>query len=153
MAILDEKGLSGLVKKFLDLIFLGGAAILLGLPFVLKWYMTELDNTSRSNYYFLLFFLYFTGLFCLWIVYEMKKIFKTLNRKNPFMLDNVICLKRMSIGALTISAAYIVKIIFLNSILTIVIAMVFLIAGLFLVILAEVFKQAVEFKQENDLTI
>jgi hypothetical protein len=153
MTILDEKGLSGFVKKLLDLVFLGGIAIFLGLPFVLKWYMAELDNTNNSNYYFLLFFLYFTGLFCLWIVFEMKKIFKTLNRKNPFMMDNVICLKRMSIGALTISGAYVIKIIFLNSVLTIIIAMIFLIAGLFLVILAEVFKQAVEFKQENDLTI
>jgi len=37
--------------------------------------------------------------------------------------------------------------------LTIILAMVFIIAGLFLIILSEVFRQAVIVKQENDLTI
>lgn len=154
MAILGEKGLSGYVKKLLDLVFIGGVCICLSLPLTLKWYMENLNsNTSKTNYYFLLVFLYFTGVFCLWIVFEMNKIFKTLNRKNPFMMDNVVSFKKMSIGAFVISAAYIVKIIFYNSFFTVVITMIFILAGLFLVILAEVFKQAVEFKEENDLTI
>ena len=153
MAILDKRGLSGFVEKLLDLVFIGGLCIYLGLPIVLKWYSAILQGNQREKYYFLLFFLYFTGLFCLWIVLEMRRIFKTLNRRNPFMMDNVISLKRMSTAAFIIAAAYIIKIIFYNSLLTIIIAMIFIIAGLFLIILAEVFKQAVEFKEENDLTI
>lgn len=38
MRILDEKGLSGIFKRFLDLTFFGGIAIITGLPFLLKWY-------------------------------------------------------------------------------------------------------------------
>lgn len=153
MIILGEKGLSGYVKKLLDLVFFGGACIYLGLPVILKWYIEKLGVNSKDNYTFLLVLLYFTGLFCLGIVFEMRKIFNTLNRRDPFMMDNVTSLRRMSIGAFVISGAYVVKIIFFNSFLTVIIAMIFFIAGLFLVILAEVFKQAVEFKEENDLTI
>jgi hypothetical protein len=153
MIILGEKGLSGYVKKLLFLILVGGSLIILSLPLSLKWYIGEFRNNNSENYYFLLGLLYYSGIFCLWIVFEMNKIFKTLNRKNPFMMDNVVSLKKMSIAAFAIAVAYIIKIVFYNSFLTIIITMVFIIAGLFLIILAEVFKQAVEFKEENDLTI
>jgi hypothetical protein len=87
--ILGEKGVSGIVKRLLDVVFLGGRGIIITLPFVLKWYMNTIYQTSSENYYFLLGFLYFTGIICLELVHEIRKIFKTLNRRNPFMMDNV----------------------------------------------------------------
>lgn len=153
MAILGEKGLSGWVKRFLDLVFIGGIGIFLGLPFILKWYLDLLYIWTEQDYYFLMIFMYISGFACLAIVNEIRKIFKTLNRKNPFMMDNVRSLKRIAIASFAVSAAYVAKVVFYNSFLTVVIAMVFVIAGLFSIILAEVFKQAVEVKEENDLTI
>lgn len=153
MAILGEKGLSGIVKRLLDLVFLGGIGLYISLPFTLKWYFDVIYRISSENYYFLMGFLYVTGLFCLVIIFELRKIFKTLNRRNPFMMDNVKSLNRMAISAFIISASYIIKIIFYNSFLTVIITMIFIIAGLFTVIFAEVFRQAIEVKVENDLTI
>lgn len=153
MVILGEKGLSGLVKWILDIVFLGGLGILITLPYVLKWYMNTLHLTSSENFYFLLGFLYITGIVCLGLVNEIRKIFKTLNRRNPFMLDNVKSLNHIGVACFIIAAAYILKIFFYNSVLTAIITMVFIIAGLFSVVLAEVFRQAIEVKEENDLTI
>jgi len=153
MDILGEKGLSSLVKRLLDLVFLGGLGILITLPYVLRWYMNALSLTSSENYNFLLGFLYITGVVCLVLVNEIRKIFKTLNRRNPFMLDNVKSLNRVGVACFIIAAAYLVKIFFYNSVLTAIITMVFIIAGLFSVVLAEVFRQAIEVKEENDLTI
>lgn len=153
MLILGEKGLSGWVKRFLDLVLIGGMGIWLSLPIVLRWYMDVIYRTSGENYYFLIGFFYVTGFFCLAILNEMRKIFKTLNRRNPFRMDNVRSLKRISACSFITAAAYVAKIIFYNSFLTVIMAMVFIIAGLFTIIMAEVFKQAVEVKEENDLTI
>ncbi|MDP4159754.1 MAG: DUF2975 domain-containing protein [Bacillota bacterium] len=153
MVILDEKGLSGLVKRILDMVFLGGLGILITLPFVLKWYMNALYLTTSENYNFLLGFLYITGIVCLGLVNEIRKIFKTLNRRNPFMMDNVKSLNRVGWACFIIAAAYILKIFLYNSVLTAIITMVFIIAGLFSIVLAEVFRQAIEVKEENDLTI
>jgi hypothetical protein len=153
MFILSEKGLSGIVKWILDFIFLGGLAICATLPFALKWYIQTVYQTSTENYYFLLGFLYITGIVCLILVNEMRKIFKTLNRRNPFMMDNVKSLNRVGRACLIIAAAYLIKIFFYNSVLTAIITMVFIIAGLFAIVLAEVFRQAVIVKEENDLTI
>lgn len=153
MRILDDKGLSGLFKRFLDLIFVGGIVIFLILPLLLKWYIGKLYLGTTEEYWFLLPFLYVTGIFALAIVFELRKIFKTLNRRNPFMLDNVRSLKTIAYSCFIISGLYVVKIFFFNSFLTIILAMVFIIGGCFAVILAEVFRQAVIVKEENDLTI
>lgn len=153
MVILGERGLSGIVKRILDFIFLGGLGIYIALPVALKWYMNTIYRTNTENYYFLLGFLYLTGIVCLGLVYEIRKIFKTLNRKNPFMMDNVKSLNRVGWACFIIAAAYIIKIFCYNSVLTAIIAMVFIIAGLFAVVLAEVFRQAIAVKEENDLTV
>lgn len=153
MQILGEKGLSGYIKLLLDLVFIGGIAIFLSLPLCLKLVFDLITNTFDENYYFLLGFFYFTGIFAIILVYEMRKIFKNLNKGNPFIIENVKSLKSMAKASFIISVSYVVKIFFYPSILTIIMAMVFLILGLFLLILAEVFHQAVIVKEENDLTI
>ncbi len=153
MRILGEKSLSGIVKRFLDLIFLGGIAIILCLPFLLNWYMDYLRGYISERYWFLFPFLYLSGLFALLIVHEMRKVFKTLNRMDPFRMDNVKSFKTMSICCFAIAFLYGVKILAFNSFLTIILFMVFIIGGFFLLILSEVFRQAVMVKEENDLTI
>jgi len=153
MKILDEKGLSGIFKRFLDLIFLGGIVIVLALPFLLNWYMDYLKGYISEKYWFLLPFLYITGILALITVNELRRIFKTLNRRDPFRIDNVKSFKRLSICCFAISFFYGVKIFVFNSFLTIIMFMVFIIGGFLLMILAEIFRQAVIVKEENDLTI
>ena len=153
MKILDNKGLSGVVKRFLDLTFFGGIAIILALPFLLKWYMDMFRGSISEKYWFLLPFLYVNGVLALEILHELRRIFLTLNKRDPFLMQNVKSLKNMALSAFAISALYVVKIIFFNSFLTIILAMAFIIAGFFGIILAEVFRQAVIVKEENDLTI
>lgn len=154
MKILGEKSMSSLVKLLLDIIYIGGILILLSLPYSLNWYLSLSGySVSIQIFYFLLGLLIVTGILALIIVNEIKKIFKTLKRKDPFISANVTSLKRMGISAFLISLFYVFKIIFFNSFMTVIIIMVFIIAGFFSIILAEVFSQAVAFKEDNDLTI
>lgn len=152
-SIIGEKGLTGIVKRMLDLVLIGGAGIILSLPVSLKWYFNTIYRINNESYGFLMGFLYVTGVLCLVIVYEMRKIFKTINKRDPFIAENVRSLKRMAVASFAIAICYIVKIFLFNSFLTIIIAMIFTIAGLFTIILAELFRQAVQYKEENDLTI
>ncbi|MDF2546017.1 MAG: hypothetical protein K0R93_915 [Anaerosolibacter sp.] len=154
MHIMGEKSLSAFVKQMLDLIFIGGIGICLSLPKTVNWYLSYIQATVSINiYYFLLGLLAITGIFALIIVYEIRKIFAALTRKDPFMMDNVRSLKRMGIASFLIAFCYIFKVIFFNSFMTIILIMVFTIAGFFSIILAEVFHQAVIVKEENDFTI
>lgn len=154
MKIVGERSLSSFVKVLLDLILLGGIVVFLTLPASLKWYSEiTFENITSHTYWFLLVLLYVTGVFALLIVYEIRKIFKALGKNNPFIMENVKSLGRMGIYSFIISICYITKVFFFNSVATIIIVMIFVIAGFFSIILAEVFRQAVEAKQENDLTV
>lgn len=153
MIILDQRGFSGLVKHILDLIFVGGIGILLSLPIALKWYMGLMYTRTSENYNFLLGFLFITGILALAVVNEIRNLLKNINKRNPFIRANVKSLNRISVSCLLIAACYVIKILFYNSFLTIIITMVFIITGFFSIILAEVFQQAVIVKEENDLTI
>lgn len=153
MKILDTKGLSGIVKLLLDTIFIGGAGIFISLPVSLKWYINTIHGVEGENYYFLLGFLYVTGFLALLILYETRKIFQSLNQRNPFTMRNVKSLRHMAFASFVISISYVVKIIFFITIFTVITGMVFVMAGVFLIILSEVFHQAYIVKEENDLTI
>ncbi|HCC07223.1 MAG TPA: DUF2975 domain-containing protein [Clostridiales bacterium] len=153
MEILGRKGLSGIVKCFLDLIFLGGIGIFVSLPWSLAWCFKNVVQIGDGYYIFLLILLYITGFFGLVIVYEMRKIFNNLNDKSPFVMSTVKSLNRMALSSFIISVGYGVKIVVLNSFFTMIIMMVFVMAGFFSLILAEVFRQAVLVKEENDLTV
>lgn len=154
MKIVGEKSLATLVKYLLNIIFIGGIGIFISLPWSLKWYLIITHGVdSFKAYSFLLILLYATGVLAIAIVYEIINIFNSLDGKDPFIISNVKSLSRMGIYSFLIALFYVSKIFFFNSVATIVIIMVFIIAGFFSIILAEVFRQAVEVKQENDYTI
>lgn len=153
MVIIGVKGLSSVVKYILDLILIGVAVILVGLPIILRMCFDAYIWAVGENYWFLLVFLWVTGLLYLGIVYELRKMLKLLIQRDPFNRKNVASLKRTAVLALVISVIYAVKIVFYISFLTIIVAMVALLVGLFALILAEVFRQAIEVKEENELTI
>lgn len=154
MKIIGEKSLASFVKILLDLIFIGGIGILCSLPVSVRWYLGYTYGSSNERvYYFLVGLLAVTGVFALGIVREIRKIFKSLDGKDPFIMENVKSLNRMGLFSFGTAFLYAVKICLLNSFFTIVILMIFIIAGFFSIILAEVFRQAVEVKMENDYTI
>lgn len=153
MAILSKNGLSGFVKILLDIIFVGGVLIYITLPWCLKWYLGTMFSDPRPVYGIYLFFLYFTGVFSIYIVFEMRRIFRNLSLRQPFVRSNVSSLVRVGYCCLVIAGAYVVKLFLVNTIFTIVAVMIFIIAGLFALVLSEVFRQAIEVKEEMDLTI
>lgn len=107
------------------------------------------------------------GIGCIfYIVFLLKGMMKTLVLENPFCIGNVKALTKMSIACFIIAGCYFINFIvnFINGdfrfiyidgtgIHTNVEFLIFILAGCFIGILAKVFKQAVKYKEENDLTI
>lgn len=150
----DSKNrLTGFVKLLTDTIFIIGLLILATLPVSLQHFFSDIFDTGYENYTFLLVFLYLTGFLCLLLVYEVKKILGRLYRKNPFVMENVKSFKRIAYYSFLISSLYIVKIVLFITVLTVIVAFLFILAGLFSLVLSQVFAQAVAVKEENDLTI
>ena len=84
---------------------------------------------------------------------SLKQILQDVNRGAPFTMQNARRIKNVAWLCLPISALYFVGIFTMPSALVLLIALVFLFLAALTFVLAEVFRQAVLYKEENDLTI
>lgn len=120
-----------------------------------------LNHTSKIIYS--MFVIYPNGLLMVLFAYQFIKLFKSLEINNPFNFDNVNILKKGSVISLIMSILWFIDLLFMifiigNTYVNYIIVLIFL-TGLFfgvfiaLYILSELFRQATNYKQENDLTI
>ena len=80
-------------------------------------------------------------------------MFRTVLADNCFVYDNVVSLQRMGTYSFMIALISLVRTLLCMTIAMLVVILVFIIAGLFSKVLAFVFERAVNYKEENDLTI
>ena len=72
---------------------------------------------------------------------------------DPFVSRNVSAFSRMGVTAELAGILFLIKSVFDFTPMTAVCSLVMLLSGLFALVMAGVFKRAVDLKQENDLTI
>jgi len=94
-----------------------------------------------------------SGFASVYIMYQLKRMFKTVTSGDPFVMENAVSLKRTAAASFIIAAVYVAKAILLFTPATFVIIVIFVTAGLFCLTLMSVFTAAVQFKEENSLTI
>ncbi len=88
----------------------------------------------------------------LWVLFELLLVMRTVPR-DPFVERNVRAFVRMGAAAEAAGAMFAVRCAAYFTPMTAACAIVMLLAGLFALVLAGVFRRAVAYKQENDLTI
>lgn len=139
-------------KYFLDFMFFGGIVVTATLPFSLKLLGKYLERVAE-NYGEVLIIYFVLGIAAVVIIRELRKIFKTVLDKDCFVRENVESLKKMGKWSFFIVLMSIVRSFVYLTMAMAVIILVFTIAGLFSMVLAFVFEEAVGFKEENDLTV
>lgn len=144
--------LSLFTKCLLDFMFYSGILVCLGVPFLFK--IAGRYYSIFDRFYIPLCILFMlAGVFALAILRELRKMFKTVINENPFVRENVISLKKMGFYSFIITIIMGIKLFYTVTPATLVLVLVFIIAGLFSLVLSQVFNQAVTYKLENDLTI
>ncbi|MBQ9989680.1 MAG: DUF2975 domain-containing protein [Lachnospiraceae bacterium] len=139
-------------KRMLDFLFIAGIITTVLVPVIIKVY-------GRYNRYFgenvaelsVIFIL--AGFFAVLIIYELRKMFKTVLADDCFVEENVKSLTKMGTYSFFIAAITSLRIFLYLTPAVVVVVLVFIIAGLFSKVLSQVFTKAVEYKLENDLTI
>jgi len=141
-----------LTKVLIDIMFYVGIIGCILAPFITKR-AAEYFGYSSNLVLPTTIVLITSGISALYILWQLKMIFRTLINNNPFVYQNVVYLRKMSVASFIIAIIYTVKFTFWFTIATAIIAIIFMIAGLFCLTLKDVFKQAVLYKEENDLTV
>lgn len=154
MKIMGEKGIGSILKLILQISFVLGIIILVILPISLLVIGKEFREFIIE--------LYPNGICFLIIVKQFIGLFDSLKENNPFCENTVKRLKTAGTSSGLISiilAIIIVYEIFLAKgavmfiVITSCLCVLFIGVSLALYILAELFKQAINYKQENELTI
>jgi len=141
-----------MTKGILDFMFYAGIVACATLPFSLKFIGNYFPH--YEIYYVPMLILFFiSGIFAILIILELRHMFQTVLKEDCFVERNVKSLKRMGTYSFCIAAASIARLALIITPATLVIILVFVIAGLFSLVLARVFHQAITYKLENDLTI
>ena len=150
---MSQKRLIKFTRFLLEFMFYSGIIVVVTLPFSLRW-LGSYFLLFREEYYIpMLVVTLVAGIFAILILGQLKKMMKTVIENNCFVISNVISLKKMGVYSFIITIAFLVKILFRLTPATLVIIPTFFIAGLFCYVLAFVFKEAVQYKEENDFTI
>jgi hypothetical protein len=139
-------------KLLLDFMFYTGIIVCVTVPFSFRFVSRYYSVFDKFYLPFCIIFM-IAGAFALILLWELRHIFKSVLNENPFITQNVRSLKHMGVCSFLISAAMAVRLLFVVTPAALVLVAVFLIAGLFSLVLSLVFEQAVSYKIENDLTI
>ena len=147
-----RKNLTIWTKYLLDFMFYTGIAVTVTLPVSIKFIGKQLPYLIE-HYEETVIIYFVLGVSASVLLRELRKIFKTVLEENCFVLENVVSLQKMGNWSFFIAVMSIVRSIVYLTIAMLVVIFVFVIAGLFSKVLAYVFEEAVQYKQENDLTV
>ena len=152
---MKNKSLVHYITKYLiDVMFFGGIAACFCVPLIVKWisgvYLLRNMNIYTKQ---LTAALYISGICAVYILFNLKRMFKTLITGNPFVDKNVSCFRKMAAACAVVAATYLIKCILLFTPASAIIALVFAVGCLFCLTLKDLFKAAIEYKEENELTI
>ena len=171
MKILGEKSLSSKVIVGLNILFILISIIdLFVLTLIAKSTKNVITNINIQNSIFdLLLFvmIIITGLIALFIIYQFTKIFKNLKNNILFTTNNSKSLNIISNSCFIISTIYLIISILIIAIaknlidefiyyilaFSIMLMIIFVVSGIGIKILNEIYKKAIEYKEENELTI
>lgn len=130
---------------------------------LLVFWLEGLSKTWGEPYTLVLtLFLLFSGVCTAIILWQARRVLKTILRGQPFSLENAVSLKRAAVCALLISIAALVRLVFsmffyqsLQPLTTYnaLFVPLFAMFGLLCLVMSALFRQAAEIKEENDLTI
>lgn len=144
--------LARFTKGLLDFMFFAGILATLSLPWVFRaageWY-----PNLRNHYGFHVVLFMLSGCGAVLIIWELRRMFRTVLAENCFVQRNVVSLQRMGFYGLGIALVTAMRLFLVFTPATLLIILVFFIAALFSFVLAGVFDRAVSYKEENDLTI
>lgn len=162
MKVLGKKSLSTVIKIFLWIllaicllvVIMGGIVVISDFSFF------NSSSTLRS-----LIILYLSSIPAAVLISQFIGIFKSLENNEVFDKKNLKRLRTSYISSIIMGIMYLINSIMLffspedenwiiiYMLLTYIITLVFLIFGVGLIVLSEIYKRAIKYKEENDLTI
>lgn len=145
------------IAKIIEILFkillIGG---IICLPFIPKIYdllkiFDIKDFNSQTIFYKIVFYLCY--IICLGIIFTLNYIFKNIYKESPFNKTIEKSLKIIAVLFMLLSLIVLIKTIYIPTILSVAVIVVTFITSLCFYTLSQIFKAAIEYKNELDFTV
>lgn len=113
------------------------------------------DNniSSEPAFYLILAFFIICGILGFIILAAAYRILGRIRKSNPFCVENAVSLRNAAVASFILFGLFIGKMFLMPTILTAICGLIFLLFGLFILVISELVRTAAKIKEENDLTI
>lgn len=142
-----------LAKIVIDILFYVSIVCVVSVPWWVGPLFSWIGYGREGDMATFMAIIFVSGLCCVYILFHLKQMFVTLLEGNPFVDKNVSHFRKIAVACGMIALIYLVKCLFLFTFATLVIAVVFIVGCLFCLTLKDLFKQAINYKTETELTI
>lgn len=146
--------LSHMACFFISVIILVGCVVYVALPWLVDWYI---DNTaveiSASTHKVMISMLYSIGVPIFITLVMLWLLTMNISRGKSFITKNVTYLRAISVCSVVIAVMVQFFSTFLKSFFPFIITIIFLLLALLTAVFANLFQAAVQYKEENDLTV
>lgn len=153
MTLIGKKRLTGVLEIAVWVLMALTVAVIVALPWIIDWMMQFNQNEDfwRPRY---LVTLITSGVLALLMQWQLRGVLHNANTDKIFSHNTVTRLRVLGGECLTMAAFYVVMLTCgMTKFSVVLVALMFLLAGLFLLVFGEFFLKAIEYKQENDMTI
>ncbi len=153
--VLDRRGISGWLEIGVTTVMVLGVLALFAMPWTIRFIFTGRMTMNRyaQLYLVMILLLEYSDLVCLCVLWHARKILHNINSAQPFVADNARRIRVIALLAALLAVGYGVGMFFIDSLLAGAMCVIFCVIALFLLVCAELFRHAVDFKEENDATI
>lgn len=151
MKMIGNNGLSRFIEIALWVLMATVVVLLFTLPFSITW-VTE--RTPEDPYYFkYLIILAYSGVMAELVLWQCRGMIRNVNRGQVFSANTVRRLRVAAVELMVLAGFYGATMFWMSKFFMAFLFIVFVIGGCLLLVLAEIFRQANQYKEENDMTI
>ncbi len=151
MKLIGKSGLSRIVEACLIALLAIVPALLVSLPWSITW-ITE--RTADDPYYIrYLVILAYSGVMTELTIWQARGILHNVNVGRVFSADTVRRMRVMAVECMVLAAFYLATMFWMSKFFMAFLFVTFVLVGCSLLVFAELFRQANEYKKENDMTI
>ncbi|MEI6602246.1 MAG: DUF2975 domain-containing protein [Clostridia bacterium] len=146
--------LSRIMEKLSLVILILGILTTATLPLGFRWLLTIWEgHVEEWLFRNGLIVLYPVGILSVIAVWNMYVLMRNVNQQQPFIMDNAKRIKRIAALCVAEAILFFVAIFMLQSPTMMIVSIAVAVFSCYLFVMGKLFKQAVLYKEENDLTV
>ena len=127
--------------------------LLLTLPWSITWITERTPDDPQGMYVRYLVILAYSGVMAELILWQCRGMIRNVNHGRVFTADTVRRLRVAAVEVLVLAVFYGATMFWMSKFFMAFLFVVFILGGCLLLVLAEIFRQANRYKEENDMTI